>query len=103
MLPLKVGPAIINIECHVLDLDFLYNILLGQPWIHTLKVVPSTYHQCLKFPHQRREVTIPGHPTPFSFYKRLEGAPIFFCPISEFAKVIPNPLTIIESPSTIVP
>ena len=103
MLPLKVGPAIINTECHVLDLDFPYNILLGRPWIHTLKAVPSTYHQCFKFPHQGREVTILGDPTPFAFCKRLEGAPANFCPISEFAKVIPKPLTITESPSTTTP
>ena len=31
VLPLKVGLAIINTNCHVLDLDFPYNILLGQP------------------------------------------------------------------------
>ena len=103
MLPLKVGPAIINTECHVLDLDFPYNILLGRPWIHTLKAVPSTYHQCLKFPHQGREVIVPRDPTPFEFCKRLEGAPDFFCPISEFSKVIPKPLTIKKSPSTKIP
>ena len=103
MLPLKVGPAVINIECHVLDLDFPYNILLSRPWIDTLKVVPYTYHQCLKFPHQGREVTIPGDTTSFAFCKRLKGAPTNFCPISEFAKVIPKPLTITESPSTTTP
>ena len=70
---------------------------------YTLKVVPSTYHQCLKFPHQGREVTILGDPTPFAFCKRLEGAPEIFCPISEFAKVIPKPLTIAKSPSTKTP
>ena len=78
MLPLKVGPALINTECHVLDLDFPYNILLGRPWIHTLKAVPSTYHHCLKLPHQGREVTIPGDPTPFEFCRRLEGTQQFF-------------------------
>ena len=103
MLPLKVGPAIINTECHVLDLDLPYNILLGRPWIHTLKVVPSTYHQWLKFHSQGREVTILGDPNPFEFCKILEGVPANFCPISEFAKVIPKPLTIEEPPSTIVP
>ena len=102
MLPLKVGPAIINTECHVLDLDLPYNILLGRPWIHTLKAVPSTYHQCLKFPHQGREITILGDPTPFEFCRRLEGTLENFCPISEFAKVIPKSLTIKESPSAIV-
>ncbi|XP_074270705.1 uncharacterized protein LOC141594595 [Silene latifolia] len=27
-----------------------YNVILGRPWLHQMKAVPSTYHQCLKFP-----------------------------------------------------
>ncbi|KAL1206393.1 hypothetical protein V5N11_020761 [Cardamine amara subsp. amara] len=27
-----------------------YNISLGTPWIYQMKAVPSTYHQCVKFP-----------------------------------------------------
>ncbi|XP_070054158.1 uncharacterized protein [Nicotiana tomentosiformis] len=27
-----------------------YTIILGRPWLHETKVVPSTYHQLLKFP-----------------------------------------------------
>lgn len=100
--PLKVRSVVIHTECHVLDLDLPYNILLGEPWIQTLNVVPSTYHQCLKFPHQGREVTIPGDPLPFAFCKRLEGAPNNFYPVSEFAKVIPRSLIITKSPSTII-
>nr|XP_009624138.1 uncharacterized protein LOC104115254 [Nicotiana tomentosiformis] len=30
--------------------DMGYNIILGRPWLHEMKVVPSTYHQLLKFP-----------------------------------------------------
>ncbi|XP_070040156.1 uncharacterized protein [Nicotiana tomentosiformis] len=26
-----------------------YNIILGRPWLHEIKAVPSTYHQLLKF------------------------------------------------------
>ena len=26
------------------------NIILGRPWIHDVKAVPSTYHQCVKIP-----------------------------------------------------
>ena len=103
MLPLKAGSVVINTKCHVLDLDFPYNILLGRPWIHTLKVVPSTYHQCLKFPHQGREVTILGDPTPFEFCRRLEGTPENLCPISELSTVIPKPHVIKETSSTTVP
>ncbi|XP_070049975.1 uncharacterized protein [Nicotiana tomentosiformis] len=34
----------------VVDGDMGYNIILGRPWLHEIKVVPSTYHQLLKFP-----------------------------------------------------
>ncbi|XP_070005785.1 uncharacterized protein [Nicotiana sylvestris] len=34
---------------HVVDAKTSYNVLLGRPWIHENKVVPSTYHQCLKY------------------------------------------------------
>ncbi|XP_070041050.1 uncharacterized protein [Nicotiana tomentosiformis] len=34
----------------VVDGDMGYNIILGRPWLHEMKVVPSTYHQLMKFP-----------------------------------------------------
>nr|XP_016488809.1 PREDICTED: uncharacterized protein LOC107808756 [Nicotiana tabacum] len=34
----------------VVDGDMGYNIILGIPWLHEMKVVLSTYHQLLKFP-----------------------------------------------------
>ncbi|XP_070039499.1 uncharacterized protein [Nicotiana tomentosiformis] len=34
----------------VVDGDMGYNIILGSPWLHEMKVVPLTYHQLLKFP-----------------------------------------------------
>ncbi|XP_070035159.1 uncharacterized protein [Nicotiana tomentosiformis] len=34
----------------VVDSDMGYNIILGRPRIHEIKVVTSTYHQLLKFP-----------------------------------------------------
>ncbi|XP_063948038.1 uncharacterized protein LOC135152135 [Daucus carota subsp. sativus] len=33
----------------IIDGDPTYNIIMGRPWIHDLKAVPSTYHQVLKF------------------------------------------------------
>ncbi|XP_070054369.1 uncharacterized protein [Nicotiana tomentosiformis] len=33
----------------VVDGDMGYNIILGRPWLHEMKAVPSTYHQLLKF------------------------------------------------------
>nr|XP_016475735.1 PREDICTED: uncharacterized protein LOC107797367 [Nicotiana tabacum] len=34
----------------VVDGDMGHNIILGRPWIHEMKDVPSIYHQLLKFP-----------------------------------------------------
>jgi len=35
--------------CVINSLSY-YNVILGRPWIHDMKAVPSTYHQCIKLP-----------------------------------------------------
>ncbi|KAJ9557123.1 hypothetical protein OSB04_011737 [Centaurea solstitialis] len=35
---------------NVVDCQSAYNVILGRPWIHEMKAVPSTYHQKIKFP-----------------------------------------------------
>ncbi|KAI3807551.1 hypothetical protein L1987_23481 [Smallanthus sonchifolius] len=42
----------------VIDSLSCYNIILGRPWIHDMKAVPSTYHQCVKMPTPWRVVKI---------------------------------------------
>ncbi|XP_074288322.1 uncharacterized protein LOC141613482 [Silene latifolia] len=37
-----------------------YNVILGRLWLHQMKAVPSTYHQCLKFPTPWGTVTVKG-------------------------------------------
>ena len=34
----------------VLDSPLAYNVILGRPWIHDMRVVPSTFHQVIRFP-----------------------------------------------------
>ncbi|KAJ9546221.1 hypothetical protein OSB04_025928 [Centaurea solstitialis] len=34
---------------NVIDCQSAYNVILGRPWIHDMKAVPSTYHQKIKF------------------------------------------------------
>ena len=34
----------------VIDSLSCCNVILGRPWIHDMKAVPSTYHQCVKLP-----------------------------------------------------
>ncbi|KAL1208355.1 hypothetical protein V5N11_000796 [Cardamine amara subsp. amara] len=37
-----------------------YNAILGTPWIYQKKAVPSSYHQCVKFPIPSGVGTING-------------------------------------------
>ncbi|XP_070022656.1 uncharacterized protein [Nicotiana sylvestris] len=50
LLPMKVEGVIKMTLFKVIDDDMGYNIILGRPWLHKMKVVPLTYHQLLKFP-----------------------------------------------------
>ncbi|XP_019246516.1 PREDICTED: uncharacterized protein LOC109226177 [Nicotiana attenuata] len=47
----------------VVDGDMGYNMILGRPWLHEMKVVPSTYHQLLKFPISKGIKQIRGDQT----------------------------------------
>ncbi|CAA7042906.1 unnamed protein product [Microthlaspi erraticum] len=33
-----------------MDKPAIYNAILGTPWLHEMKAVVSTFHQCVKFP-----------------------------------------------------
>ncbi|KAM2246587.1 hypothetical protein ACFXTI_007391 [Malus domestica] len=50
---------------HVIDARTSYGLLLGRPWIHANRVVPSTLHQCLKFYREGVKV-IYGDTKPFT-------------------------------------
>ena len=39
-----------NINFVVLDSPSAYNMILGRPWIHKMRAVPSTFHQVIVFP-----------------------------------------------------
>ncbi|XP_070050187.1 uncharacterized protein [Nicotiana tomentosiformis] len=49
ILPLNVAGTIQETKFHVIEGDMRYNALLGRPWIHNMRAVPSTLHQMLKF------------------------------------------------------
>src|SRR5262249_49809412 len=50
-LQLKVGPAIMMTPFVIMDIVPTFNAILGRPWIEQTLGVPSTIHQCYKFPH----------------------------------------------------
>ncbi|XP_070010073.1 uncharacterized protein [Nicotiana sylvestris] len=60
MLELSIGPVEFTMEFQVLDMAVSYNLLLGRPWIHAAKVVPSSLHQMVKFEWDRWEIVVHG-------------------------------------------
>lgn len=53
-------------EYMVINMDTLYTVLLGRPWMYKNAVVPSTYHQCFKYPLRRTQGTITADNDHFS-------------------------------------
>ncbi|KAM1693092.1 hypothetical protein COP1_032428 [Malus domestica] len=62
---MTIGELKSSVTFHVIDARTSYDLLLGRPWIHANRVVPSTLHQCLKF-YQERVKVIYGDTKPFT-------------------------------------
>ena len=50
VLTMYAGGVNQQVKFLILDFPSPYNAILGRPWIHAMKAVPSTYHQTIKFP-----------------------------------------------------
>lgn len=72
LFPIRFSPDTQEALFHVVDLNLPFNILLGWPWIHAMKDISSTYHQCIKFLHHGIEITIYANPKPFLYCNMVE-------------------------------
>jgi len=43
-MPIEVGGKCVNKKIYICQEKLPYNLLLGRPWIHKLKVINSTLH-----------------------------------------------------------
>ena len=55
-LPVYAYGVIRTVKFSVIRTKATYNAILGTPWLHSVKAVSSTYHQCVKFPGPNGEV-----------------------------------------------
>ena len=62
---LKVGPIASLARFHVVRTEVSYHVLLGRSWLHKHRLVPSTYHQCVKGRLNDRVIRIAANPSPF--------------------------------------
>lgn len=63
---------------------------MGHPWIHDMRVVPSTYDQCLKFLYCGQEITIPADSSNPQYCNTLRASQDTFIPYNIEAQ-IPTP------------
>ncbi|XP_021721374.1 uncharacterized protein LOC110688933 [Chenopodium quinoa] len=61
-LPTYAGSLNPQTKFNIVDCPSAYNAILGQPWIHRLKAIPSTYYQSIKFPTPWGVQEIKGEP-----------------------------------------
>ena len=45
----RADPFNLVTEFCILNVQFPYNAILGRPWIHVMRAVPSTHYQLLKY------------------------------------------------------
>ncbi|KAL0845635.1 hypothetical protein Bca101_018881 [Brassica carinata] len=59
-LPVYVGNVRKIVKFTIVYKPTIYNAIFGIPWIHSMKVIPSTYHKCIKILSPDGENTIRG-------------------------------------------
>ncbi|KAL0702228.1 hypothetical protein Bca4012_058350 [Brassica carinata] len=59
-LMVKAGSIEKITEFLIVDRPMSYNVIMGTPWLNSMRAIPSTYHMCLKFPTPYGVETIQG-------------------------------------------
>ena len=75
---LKVGPIASLARFHVVKTEVSYHVLLGKPWLYKHRLVPSTFHQCVKGRLNGRMIRIATNPSPFEQAKAHLVETIFY-------------------------
>ncbi|KAH0776475.1 hypothetical protein KY290_007886 [Solanum tuberosum] len=63
---LCIGDVKSNTLIYVINAKTSYNLLLGRPWVHENRVVPSTLQQCMKYMKDGEVVKIDADINPFT-------------------------------------
>ncbi|XP_068225055.1 uncharacterized protein [Palaemon carinicauda] len=65
VLDIDFGELVTPTKLYVLNVNTTYRILLGRPWIHENKIIPSSLCQCFKFLHNGTVKRVEADPNPF--------------------------------------
>ncbi|KAM0856129.1 hypothetical protein ACQ4PT_049321 [Festuca glaucescens] len=110
-LRLQMASYSFKVKFFVIEANASYSALLGRPWIHKYRVVPSTLHQCLKFMDKNGEQQcISGNTSPYTIQEVHHADAKYYFPSIEPGKqqgrstpnvdVLTTPSTTSVTPST---
>ena len=60
VLPIQVGPVILNVQFSVVEDLSQFNAIMGCIWLHGMKVIPSTYHQMVSYLTEDGQINLYG-------------------------------------------
>ncbi|XP_009783872.1 uncharacterized protein [Nicotiana sylvestris] len=70
VLPVLARGVTLETTFHVMNQETAYNAIIGHPWIHTMRAIPSSLYQVIKFPTLWGMFSIRGeHHTAQEFYR----------------------------------
>ena len=108
-LHISVGPFSMPHIFHVMDVSHMsWHMLLGRPWIHDHRCVPSSWHQCIKAaPFKTGQIRVRGLKNPFAieeayFYEAAYFIEQNVLTLARKSKYLPYP-AIIDLPSHVKP
>src|SRR5262249_9530038 len=61
-LQLQLGPAVMITLFMVMDIISTFQAILGRPWVEQTLGIPSTIHQCYKFPYEGKILRVRSVP-----------------------------------------
>ena len=89
---LKVGPIPSLARFHMVKTKVSYHVLLGRPWLHKHRLVPSTYHQCVKGRLNGRMTRVVAKPSLFEQAEAHLVETMFYDQLTPFREgLIPKP------------
>ena len=60
VLPIQVGPITQNVQFSVVEELSPFKAIMGCAWLHSMKVIPSTYHQMVSYLTKNGQIDIFG-------------------------------------------
>ena len=60
ILPVQVGPITLNVRFSIVEDLSPYNTIMGQVWLHKMKVISSIYHQMVSYLIEAGQVDLLG-------------------------------------------